>query len=287
MKMVHYINSSAQERRSAAVKRKRERNTGGSNVYRLVGVSFGLLCILQSALNISLRLYSTGCHNNSNHDLSSTPTSLYDITALIKERDQQAQKINGLKALSGDLQDKQMALTKVIDRLKRQIILKNNQITDLQEENKRLLSNISELVLSCSEAEIKAQRCPFGWKQFMSSCYLLSSTRNTWWHARQDCVQKGAHLVVLNCQNELEALNGLHSCASMWIGMSYQSLYGNRKWAWVDQSQLTYSNWDYQDLPYPVGNGNKNCVFAQQTVLTWFPALCSELHYWVCEKELK
>lgn len=44
--------------------------------------------------------------------------------------------------------------------------------------------------------------CPEEWLMSQSGCYQFSSTKNTWFHAKQDCEQKGAHLVIFNDQEE-------------------------------------------------------------------------------------
>ncbi|XP_071383523.1 CD209 antigen-like protein C [Centroberyx affinis] len=61
----------------------------GGRLWRVVGVSFGLLCILQAALNVSLRLtlYSSD---------SVTPGIETGCKALAEERDQMEKKLNNI-----------------------------------------------------------------------------------------------------------------------------------------------------------------------------------------------
>ncbi|XP_008291752.1 natural killer cells antigen CD94-like isoform X2 [Stegastes partitus] len=60
MEMGQYVNLSADSERNLSEGRDNcQSETGWSKVYKLVGVSFGLLCIIQSVLNVSLRLYTT------------------------------------------------------------------------------------------------------------------------------------------------------------------------------------------------------------------------------------
>ncbi|XP_028437297.1 C-type lectin domain family 12 member B-like isoform X2 [Perca flavescens] len=66
--MADYINSQVTGERSSLEQRENV-HSGGSKVYRVVGVSFGLLCIIQSALNMSLRLQRIGCRNNQIGDI--------------------------------------------------------------------------------------------------------------------------------------------------------------------------------------------------------------------------
>ncbi|XP_008591452.1 PREDICTED: C-type lectin domain family 6 member A-like, partial [Galeopterus variegatus] len=44
--------------------------------------------------------------------------------------------------------------------------------------------------------------CPSTWKSFGSSCYLISAERNIWSKSEQNCVEMGAHLVVINTEAE-------------------------------------------------------------------------------------
>ncbi|XP_028459640.1 CD209 antigen-like protein E [Perca flavescens] len=53
-----YINQPDASARSSGQDRRVTAAVPGRKLYRLVAVSFGLLCVLQAALNISLRLYS-------------------------------------------------------------------------------------------------------------------------------------------------------------------------------------------------------------------------------------
>nr|XP_021518296.1 C-type lectin domain family 6 member A [Meriones unguiculatus] len=44
--------------------------------------------------------------------------------------------------------------------------------------------------------------CPNHWKPFGSSCYLISTKENFWSISEQNCVEMGAHLVVINTEAE-------------------------------------------------------------------------------------
>ncbi|KAK6324597.1 hypothetical protein J4Q44_G00039390 [Coregonus suidteri] len=102
----------------------------------MVAVSFGMLCVLQVTLNISLRLvYNRGMGDKTN------------VTA---ERDQ---------------------LQKERDDLKRKF------------------SNLK-------------QTCPEGWQKFESSWYFISTETKTWMESREDCLERGADLVIVNSDKE-------------------------------------------------------------------------------------
>jgi hypothetical protein len=66
----------------------------------------------------------------------------------------------------------------------------------------KLLVHVTEKMWGC---------CPNHWKSFGSSCYLISTKENFWSTSEQNCVQMGAHLVVINTEAEQVVL----SCFSL------------------------------------------------------------------------
>uniref|UniRef100_A0A665TEY4 C-type lectin domain-containing protein n=1 Tax=Echeneis naucrates TaxID=173247 RepID=A0A665TEY4_ECHNA len=72
--------------------------------------------------------------------------------------------------------------------------------------------------------------CPESWLMFSSSCYYISSQRRSWHDSRQDCLQRGADLVIINNRQEQNFLIGFSMVA--WIGMTDREMEGT--WIWVD-----------------------------------------------------
>uniref|UniRef100_A0A3Q3VXC1 C-type lectin domain-containing protein n=1 Tax=Mola mola TaxID=94237 RepID=A0A3Q3VXC1_MOLML len=79
----------------------------------------------------------------------------------------------------------------------------------------------------------------YRWVYFRGSFYYASSTKKTWEQSRNDCLQKGADLVIINSKEEQAFTNQLKKY--MWIGLTDSQIEGT--WRWVDGSPLTKSYW--------------------------------------------
>ncbi|XP_005917437.1 macrophage mannose receptor 1 [Haplochromis burtoni] len=92
--------------------------------------------------------------------------------------------------------------------------------------------------------------CPAGWQSFGGSCYWMVSNINlltTWHEAFTKCSAIGAHLLIINSQEEQYFINGklpdFHQVdiPDMWIGLSDKDQDGHFKW--VDKTEITFSNY--------------------------------------------
>ncbi|KAK6324630.1 hypothetical protein J4Q44_G00039720 [Coregonus suidteri] len=79
------------------------------------------------------------------------------------------------------------------------------------------------------------QTCPDGWQKFESSWYFLSTETNTWKESREDCLERGADLVIINSNKEQTFLYKLKK--RVWIGLTDSVKEGT--WKWVDGRPLT------------------------------------------------
>uniref|UniRef100_A0A8C5JY49 C-type lectin domain family 4, member e n=1 Tax=Jaculus jaculus TaxID=51337 RepID=A0A8C5JY49_JACJA len=87
--------------------------------------------------------------------------------------------------------------------------------------------------------------CPPHWEHFQSSCYFFSTTTMSWASSSRNCSGMGAHLVVINSQEEQEFL--FHTKPrkrEFYIGLTDQMIEG--QWQWVDGTPFTesLSFWD-------------------------------------------
>uniref|UniRef100_A0A3Q4G6L7 CD209 antigen-like n=1 Tax=Neolamprologus brichardi TaxID=32507 RepID=A0A3Q4G6L7_NEOBR len=114
-------------------------------------------------------------------------------------------------------------------------------------------------------------------KENLGSFYYMSSEEKSWQESRQDCLQKGADLVIINSQEEQVGLNKY-----LWIGLTDSETDGT--WKWVDGTRMTTSYWNSGE---PNGLKNENCgqIKNYNSQNSWNDEKCSILHYWMCEKK--
>ncbi|XP_055252117.1 C-type lectin domain family 4 member E isoform X2 [Moschus berezovskii] len=87
--------------------------------------------------------------------------------------------------------------------------------------------------------------CPLNWVHFQSSCYFFSANTMSWKASLKNCSSMGAHLVVINTQEEQEFLyHAKPRKKEFYIGLTDQVTEG--RWQWVDGTLLTksLSFWD-------------------------------------------
>nr|XP_046192665.1 CD209 antigen-like protein C [Oncorhynchus gorbuscha] len=133
------------------------------------------------------------------------------------------------------------------------------------------------------------QTCPEGWQiKLESSWYFLSTETKTWKESRQDCLKRGADLVIINSDLEQEFLLSFNKRA--WIGLTDSVTEGT--WKWVDGTPLTTPSYWYSQQPDNgrdnPANGEEDCV--ELNTETWLPVKawndqsCLLNRYWICEK---
>ncbi|XP_031670683.1 CD209 antigen-like protein E isoform X4 [Oncorhynchus kisutch] len=217
----------------------------------------GLLCVLLLAGIIGLFLYQRNQLTSSN--------------TLTKERDQVQSSGNNLTKERDQLQTSYNTLTKERDQLQTSYNTLTKERDQLQKETERLKQSIVEKV------------CPRGWKKLGSSCYYVSTEEKSWEESRQDCRDRGAHLVVIKSEDDQTFVNWLCGVKNyVWIGLTDSVTEGT--WKWVDDTPLTTKYWNSGE---PNGGGAENCVYFyswSSDTGAWWDYDCSYQYRWICEK---
>ncbi|KAM6106649.1 killer cell lectin-like receptor subfamily B member 1A, partial [Phoenicopterus ruber ruber] len=83
--------------------------------------------------------------------------------------------------------------------------------------------------------------CPAGWTLRRTKCYWVADKVLSWNNSREDCVNRGAELLMPGDQNELDFVKELvqKPICDFWIGLSIPST--GKGWTWLNGSRLSES----------------------------------------------
>ncbi|XP_064859740.1 CD209 antigen-like protein D isoform X2 [Oncorhynchus nerka] len=197
-------------------------------------------------------------------NILSQSCSLYK-TNTTAERDQLQTKYNNLTEERDQLQTRYNNLTDERDQLQ-------TRYNNLTEERDRLQNLLCER--TC---------CSYGWKKFECSCYFISTEKKTWEKSRQDCLERGTYLVIINSKEEQEFLFNFKK--RVWIGLTDRET--EETWKWVDGTPLTTEYW-YVPQPDNAGStGEEDCAEIredQSPLKAWNDLSCDSELNWICEK---
>ncbi|XP_020324392.1 CD209 antigen-like protein E isoform X2 [Oncorhynchus kisutch] len=229
-----------------------EPDSSGKRCFLVAAVCLGLLCVLLLAGIIGLSVYYNRAINDSEDKRNNLfqSFSLYKINAT-EERDQ--------------LQTRYNNLTRERDQLQ-------TRYNNLTEEKGHIQAKLFVIEQYCQE----------GWRYFDSKFYFLSTEKKTWKQSRQDCLDRGADLVIINSREEQTYVFNLHLRA--WIGLNDSVTEGT--WKWVDGTPLTTGYWAAeQPDDYERQEDCAEIYYGQDDpVKTWNDDKCGTNHNWICEK---
>ncbi|XP_038854989.1 CD209 antigen-like protein D [Salvelinus namaycush] len=125
--------------------------------------------------------------------------------------------------------------------------------------------------------------CSDGWKKFECSWYFLSNEEKTWGESRQDCLERGADLVIINSKEEQEFLFTFKK--RVWIGLTDRET--EKTWKWVDGTPLTTEYWNDKQPDSEDPSGEEDCVEIHKDwtpLKAWNDMSCDRKLNWICEK---
>ncbi|XP_038628923.1 C-type lectin domain family 4 member G-like isoform X2 [Tachyglossus aculeatus] len=169
------------------------------------------------------------------------------------------------------LQDEQSRLS---TRVTKELDQTGKALEDLRSEMFRVVG------ASQSGNASSCKPCPPGWRNFEGSCYFFSSTTLLWPQAKDNCIEHGAHLVIINNQHEQDFLTQ-NDGKGYWIGLTDMESEGTHKW--IDGTDLTFTYWNTGE-PND-SRGVEDCVM-MLTHGRWNDFRCtSDSDNWICEKK--
>ncbi|XP_072525628.1 macrophage mannose receptor 1-like [Salminus brasiliensis] len=123
------------------------------------------------------------------------------------------------------------------------------------------------------------------WMFFDTSVYYISTERKTWTESRQDCINRGAHLVIINSREEQNFAKSLRGDQKAWIGLNDRDT--ENTWRWVDYSALSTGFWRPGEPNSHAGD--EDCVITGEEsdpVMNWADYPCNDNFVWICEKRI-
>uniref|UniRef100_A0A8C1YS11 Zmp:0000000924 n=1 Tax=Cyprinus carpio TaxID=7962 RepID=A0A8C1YS11_CYPCA len=125
------------------------------------------------------------------------------------------------------------------------------------------------------------------WFYYQLSFYYMSNETKNWTESRQDCLKKGADLIIIN--NSTEHVSERY-CVEFWIGVTDIDV--EDRWKWVDGSNLTSGSSEHLigGIKEPGGGTTENCAVTylkdHPNLLGWHDVKCNDAYQGICEKSI-
>uniref|UniRef100_A0A8C4SM55 Killer cell lectin-like receptor subfamily G member 1 n=2 Tax=Erpetoichthys calabaricus TaxID=27687 RepID=A0A8C4SM55_ERPCA len=118
---------------------------------------------------------------------------------------------------------------------------------------------------------LRIRSCPEWWLLYKENCYYFSTNKSMWNTSREDCRSRGAHLIIVEDQQELDLLrqqSRVH--LTFWIGLRKRE-----NWMWNSGEAFNTSRF----ISDSTDQGDCDCLTQKgMTKLN-----CSMIHHWICE----
>ncbi|XP_057558343.1 C-type lectin domain family 7 member A [Hippopotamus amphibius kiboko] len=167
--------------------------------------------------------------------------------------------------------------------------LKNNNFPSRNKENhsqptqSSLEDNVDPTKAFTTTGTLSSS-CPRNWITHQNSCYLFSTSLDSWDTSKRRCFQLGSNLLKIDSSEELEFISRQLSSQpdhSFWIGLSRRQT--EEPWLWDDVSMLSPNLFQIRSTATEKGSSH-NCVWIHASVI--YDQLCSVPSYSICEKKL-
>ncbi|XP_071348972.1 macrophage mannose receptor 1-like [Trachinotus anak] len=142
-------------------------------------------------------------------------------------------------------------------------------------------------VLTPAPPTVTPLKCADGWTQLVSgrSCYMVfpgpSSSKMTWYEARDYCRAIGGDLLSIHSTAELQKLQQRYG--TYWIGLSAPDPITG--YVWSDGSPVNFQHWE--DGEPNNKNNVESCAefrpYRWDTIGTWNDVQCEKYNEWICQ----
>ncbi|KAJ7999322.1 hypothetical protein DPEC_G00193180 [Dallia pectoralis] len=160
----------------------------------------------------------------------------------------------------------------------RNLLTRYNNVTKTKDQ----LQIKTKMLNTKIRVKFQGGSCPKGWMKFESSCYYISTLNKKWEESRQDCIDRGVDLVIINSTEEQSFINSLFGPGNnTWIGLTDSVTEGT--WIWVDGTPLTTRFWDKGQ---PNNLNNQDCgefIHKSSGPGEWNDDRCQKNNSWICK----
>ncbi|XP_030643556.1 C-type lectin domain family 4 member E-like [Chanos chanos] len=150
-------------------------------------------------------------------------------------------------------------------------------------------TGVTRITLALSTRILQNKYIKEGWRYLSPSLYYTSPVEKTWSESRQDCIERGADLVIINSKEEQDFVGMLirtRDIVGAWIGLTDHVT--EDVWKWVDGTALTTGYWRKGE-PSQYGSVKEDCATVRsdaQPYENWNDMGCSQTSNWICEKKI-
>ncbi|XP_065327297.1 CD209 antigen-like protein C [Pelmatolapia mariae] len=146
----------------------------------------------------------------------------------------------------------------------------NNMVEDRGQLQKRL----EDMTKNRDDLQRKSVGCLGEWMYFNGSLYYISSNKKSWQESRNDCLQRGADLVIINSKEEQNMSTWLRSAKFNKSQNFWNVLSQSNYWAAFEPNGFSQRDEDCAEI--------KNFHFQN----AWNDESCDLERVWICEKKL-
>ncbi|XP_042618990.1 early activation antigen CD69-like isoform X2 [Cyprinus carpio] len=130
--------------------------------------------------------------------------------------------------------------------------------------------------------------CSDGWVLYKNTCYLIVNVYGTWELSKSLCHDHGAHLMVVNSEEELEFISRVvQKSPDYWIGLKRDKM---GQWSWVNGDNY-HSTPHFWDENKPAHWDTESCIYLKGSDTVhrklMHDADCHSERYHICEQKLE